>query len=153
MITQTTDPASNNDTSFSTISSLIEETNIASKWNLSESQIRCLSHIIHLAVMALLNGIKAVPNVDPNNINIDADSGSLEEAEQVPAPPVAQQDNDGTVDSAVDLSSAIDKVRTFLIFQDTYLRVLIPALVPQDRETHAFIAAAYRNVAPHRPPH
>lgn len=109
MISQTTDSASNNDTGFAKLSALISQSGIATKWNLSESQIRCLAHIIHLAVMDLLLNIKAIPPDTPldtpdplGSINI-----SSEEAEEFPPNPTTSA---GDVDISVDLGSAFDKV-------------------------------------------
>lgn len=112
MISQTTDSASNNDTGFAKLSALISESGITTKWNLSESQIRCLAHIIHLAVMDLLLNIKAIPPDTPldtpdpmGSINI-----SSEEAEELAPNPATSAEPGLDVDVSVDLSSAFDKV-------------------------------------------
>lgn len=113
MISQTTDSASNNDTGFAKLSALISESGITTKWNLSESQIRCLAHIIHLAVMDLLLNIKAIPPDTPldtpdpmGSINI-----SSEEAEELAPNPATSAEPGLDVDVSVDLSSAFDKLR------------------------------------------
>lgn len=76
--------------------------------------IQCLSHIIHLSVMALLLGLKAVPYDIPLD---QLDDGGLTEAE---AETLASENSDSIdrddalmrVELDIDLTSAVQKVST-----------------------------------------
>jgi hypothetical protein len=87
------------------------------RWDSTKGHIRCLSHVIHLSVMSLLRGVKAIPrNVDIRAFNPGDQTLTSEDAEAFVADgnkEADELDDSGIVDSTVDLASAIDKVCLF----------------------------------------
>ncbi|CAE6380725.1 unnamed protein product, partial [Rhizoctonia solani] len=85
------------------------------RWDSTKGHIRCLSHVIHLSVMSLLRGVKAIPrNVDIRAFNPGDQTLTSEDAEAFVADgnkEADELDDSGIVDSTVDLASAIDKIR------------------------------------------
>lgn len=65
LLTITADNASNNGTHISTIGRLIFTADPSLWWDNNRATIRCLPHVVHLAVMALLVGVKAVKSDTP----------------------------------------------------------------------------------------
>lgn len=111
------DNASNNATTVQNLTQLITglAATITSRWDGTKAQIRCLPHIIHLAVMALLKNIKAIPEDTPTD-DFDTSDMTEEDAEAIapdgPGREIEQDDASDTVDASVDLQSAIAKVRS-----------------------------------------
>lgn len=90
-------------------------------WDPERATVRCLAHIIHLAVMALLAGAKAIPSSTPVVLE-DASPMTEEDAEGLnPLPDSVAESNEdrlamyyqnpgfGDADD-IDLSSPIEKV-------------------------------------------
>ncbi|CAE6481843.1 unnamed protein product [Rhizoctonia solani] len=107
------DNASNNGTLVAHLSDTLGRLSSHLRWDSSKGHIRCLPHVIHLAVMALLLGIDAIPcNTDVHDHAHDDSTFTEDDAEEV----VADDDHeaheaDGVIDPMVNLRSAIDKIR------------------------------------------
>ncbi|CCO35189.1 Putative AC transposase AltName: Full=ORFA [Rhizoctonia solani AG-1 IB] len=107
------DNASNNGTLVTHLSNTLGHLSSHLRWDSSKGHIRCLPHVIHLAVMALLLGINAIPH--NTNIHDHAHDDNLfteDDAENI----VADDDReahevDGGIDPLINLKSAIDKIR------------------------------------------
>lgn len=106
------DNASNNGTLVTHLGNTLGRISSHLRWDSSKGHIRCLPHVIHLAVMALLLGINAIPqNTNVHDHAHDDSMFTAEDAENI----VAEDDQeaheeDGTIDPMVNLKSAIDKV-------------------------------------------
>ena len=108
------DNASNNGTLVRHLSNRLRKRSPCSRWDGDKGRIRCLAHIIHLAVMSLLRGLRAIP--EPTNIrDFDYTDFTLteEDAEamvsDIELEPL-ESDDDDIVDPLVDLKSGISKV-------------------------------------------
>ena len=120
------DNVSSNDTLVRRLSTQLERSSPLSRWDQDKGRIRCLSHIIHLAVMASLKGVRAVPPstdiraFDPSDqflIFEDTESFVSEKNNEA-----AELDSSTTIDPMVNLSSAVDKMGlNYLLCQSAYL--------------------------------
>ncbi|KAG8921767.1 hypothetical protein FRC01_014904 [Tulasnella sp. 417] len=111
------DNASNNGTLVSEFSKIVgsvaSSSGIEVRWDGSKGQIRCLPHVIHLAVMALLLGVKAIP-ANTEDTEFDSELMSEEEAGRLSLENNTEaflNNKEAEVDSLVDLGSAIAKLR------------------------------------------
>ncbi|EUC59808.1 transmembrane protein, putative, partial [Rhizoctonia solani AG-3 Rhs1AP] len=109
--------ASNNGTLVHHLETELEQTSdrFPMRWDSTKGHIQCLSHVIHLSVMSLLRGAKAVPR-DVNLRAFDPEDQKLtpEDAEAFVADnndEANEHDDDNSIDSTVDLASAVDKIR------------------------------------------
>ncbi|CAE7121114.1 unnamed protein product [Rhizoctonia solani] len=140
------DNASNNGTLVSNLAGALGQPSPQMRWDSSKGHIRCLPHVIHLAVMALLLGINAIPRGTDVRNHIDDDSLFTEaDAENV----VAEDDqeaheNDGAnnIDSTVNLKSACDKIRKISRIvrsspQRMELFKTLATRIEEDNEQHA----------------
>lgn len=148
-ITVTADNASNNGTLLKTLTALVEDGRKRPDRDLTggsddydvdpqRSMVRCLAHVIHLAVMAMLIKLKAVKKPDPRKMGGGFDDLTEEEAENITLQ-MSEEDNEVTAEEPnateksdaattekyameddVDLTSAIQKVsgigRDFVTF-------------------------------------
>ncbi|CAE6444320.1 unnamed protein product [Rhizoctonia solani] len=109
------DNASNNGTLIHHLTSNLRVSSPNSRWDGSGGHIRCLAHIIHLAVMALLRGIKAVPaSTNTREFKHNDHALTVEEAELIVADDnleASETDDQGLADPSVDLQSGIEKIR------------------------------------------
>lgn len=111
----TADNAANNNTTMREmdrqINNMDPKPNLSYGWDPDESQIRCLTHIQHLAVVALLLGTKILRD-ELNLADLDDSDLTIEEAEAIVADDnteAQQADDDESLDGLVDMGSAIDK--------------------------------------------
>lgn len=106
--------ASSNGTLVRHLSTALRRTTSRTRWDGDKGHIRCLTHIIHLSVMSLLDGISAIPpQTDIRDFNPEDDRMTAENAELLVADDNAESlESDETeyLDPLVDLSSAISKV-------------------------------------------
>lgn len=108
------DNASNNGTLIQHLSTTLEKSSPTSRWSRDKAHIRCLAHVIHLAVMALLRGLKAVPpstnirEFDPNDQHLTPDEAEAFVADDNRES--SEVDDMISEDQEVDLSSAVAKV-------------------------------------------
>ncbi|CAE6479261.1 unnamed protein product [Rhizoctonia solani] len=109
------DNASNNGTLIHHLTSNLRVSSPNSHWDGSGGHIRCLAHIIHLAVMALLRGIKAVPaSTNTREFKHNDHALTVEEAELIVADDnleASETDDQELADPSVDLQSGIEKIR------------------------------------------
>ncbi|CUA76039.1 Zinc finger BED domain-containing protein DAYSLEEPER [Rhizoctonia solani] len=105
--------ASNNGTLVKSLDDTLGRLSSHLRWDSSKGHIRCLPHVIHLAVMALLLGINAIPPNTNIRTHIDDDSSFTEEdAENVVAGDDREvHENGAAIDPTVNLKSACDKIR------------------------------------------
>ncbi|EUC60895.1 hypothetical protein RSOL_374600, partial [Rhizoctonia solani AG-3 Rhs1AP] len=109
------DNASNNGTLVAQLANALGCPSSQIRWDSSKGHIWCLPHVIHLAVMALLLGINAIPAGTDVQSHIDDDTLFTEEdADNV----VAEDDreaheDDGVkkIDPMINLKSACNKIR------------------------------------------
>lgn len=112
LLTITADNASNNGTLISTIGRLIFQADPSIWWDNDRATIRCLPHVVHLAVMALLVGVKAIKPDTPLDSAI-IDDLTTAEAEDIVAmenTESSEEDSSTVPDRSVDLMSAIENV-------------------------------------------
>jgi hypothetical protein len=114
LVALVSDNASTNGTLVRHLATSLGRSSAELRWDPEKGQIRCLAHIIHLAVMSLLRSIKAVPlstdirDFDPKDLLL-----TPEEAESFVATDnfeALEGDDTTKADPAIDLTSAIDKV-------------------------------------------
>ena len=114
LVALVSDNVSSNDTLVQHLSTQLDRSSPASRWDQNRGRIRCLAHIIHLSVMKLLKGVKAVPpSTDIRDFDPSDQFLTSEEAESFVADnnnESAELDSSTTVDPMVNLSSAVDKV-------------------------------------------
>ncbi|EUC54484.1 Ac transposase, putative [Rhizoctonia solani AG-3 Rhs1AP] len=107
------DNASNNGTLVQHLSSSLQKSAPNSRWDGTQGHVRCLAHIIHLAVMSLLRGVKAVPaSVNSRDITHNDHSLTSDEAELIVADDnfeASESDDKALPDPMIDLGSGIDK--------------------------------------------
>lgn len=122
MIALAADNASNNGTLVAEFSKLLPNLarppEVGVRWDGSKAQIRCLPHVIHLAVIALLLGVKAVP-AGTSNSEFSAEPMSVEEAEALALEnnvEVLLEEKEAAVDPLVDLGNAVAKVTSDVFF-------------------------------------
>ncbi|QRV96184.1 hAT family dimerization protein [Ceratobasidium sp. AG-Ba] len=110
------DIASNNGTLVRHLSTSLKKSSPKSRWDRDKAHIRCLSHVIHLAVMSLLRGLKAVPpstdirDFDPSDQHLtpeDAEAFAVEVSDET-----NNNESNITVDSVTGILSAIEKIRS-----------------------------------------
>lgn len=116
LVALVSDNAANNGTLVRHLSTALERSSPARRWDRNKGHIRCLSHVIHLAVMSLLRGAKAVPPAtDIRAFNPGDELLTAEEAETFVAgdnKEANEKDDSVVIDPTVDLASAVDKVCT-----------------------------------------
>ncbi|QRV92757.1 AC9 transposase [Ceratobasidium sp. AG-Ba] len=136
------DNASTNGTLVHHLSASLGQSSSKLRWDPEKGQIRCLVHIIHLAVMTPLRSIKAVPmstdmhDFDPKDLQL-----TPEEAESFVAinnTEALEDDLNTKLDSSVDLTSAIDKIRKIskLVRSSPQRMELFTATATQIEEWH-----------------
>lgn len=116
MLALIADNASNNNTLLREFSDIVRtlaaSLGTSTRFDSEKAQIRCLAHIIHLAVMELLLGVKAVrPGTSTDDFS--PDDLTEEDAEAITADgnrEALQDDDDDCADPNVNLASAIEKV-------------------------------------------
>ncbi|QRV94993.1 AC9 transposase [Ceratobasidium sp. AG-Ba] len=115
VISLVSDNASNNNTLIEHISRRLKQSAPESRWDGTKGHIRCLAHVIHLAVMSPLCGISAIP--DSTNLR-DFDYDDKLFGEEIAEAIVAEDnresfesDDQESPDPLVNLLSAICKVR------------------------------------------
>ncbi|CAE6378200.1 unnamed protein product [Rhizoctonia solani] len=140
------DNATNNDTLIRHLSSNLQGTFPHSRWNGLEAHIRCLAHIIHLAVMSLLRGVKAVPaSTNVRDFNHNDHTLTIEEAELIVSDDnleALKSDEHELADPLVDLRSGIEKIRKIAqIVRSSPQRMeffkTIAGRIEEDNERHA----------------
>ncbi|KAG8940058.1 hypothetical protein FRC04_005662 [Tulasnella sp. 424] len=115
MIALAADNASNNGTLVTEftklVPNLVKSSETEVRWDGSKAQIRCLLHVVHLAVMALLFGIKVVP-VETSDFDFSSEPMSAEDAEILVLENNLEaflNGRDADVDPLVDPGSAVAK--------------------------------------------
>ncbi|CAE7119567.1 unnamed protein product [Rhizoctonia solani] len=140
------DNASNNGTLIHHLSANLQKSAPNSRWNGSGGHIRCLAHIIHLAVMSLLRGIKAVPaSTNMRDFKHDDHALTVEEAELIVADSnleALEADDQELADPSIDLQSGIEKIRKISRIvrsspQRMELFKTIAERIEEDNERHA----------------
>ncbi|CUA76156.1 Zinc finger BED domain-containing protein RICESLEEPER 2 [Rhizoctonia solani] len=111
------DNASNNGTLVQYLSSSLQKSAPDSCWDGTQGHVRCLAHIIHLAVMSLLCGVKAVPtSVNSRDFTHNDHSLTSDEAKLIVADDnfeASESDDKVLPDPMIDLGSGIEKIRKF----------------------------------------
>jgi hypothetical protein len=114
IISLVSDNASNNGTLVQHLSNRLQQSSPHARWDGTKGHIRCLAHVIHLAVMSLLRGLRAVPNsVNIRDFDYNGDNLTEEEAEAMIADDdieSLESDDNDAADPLVDLNSGISKV-------------------------------------------
>lgn len=114
LVALVSDNVSSNGTLVRHLSTQLKQSSPNSRWDQDRGRIRCLAHIIHLAVMELLKGVKAIPlstdsrDFDPSDLSLTPEAAEAFVAEDNNE--AAERDDSTTVDPMVNLSSAVDKV-------------------------------------------
>lgn len=113
-MTITADNASNNATMTRALARKLESTGIITDIDPEKATIRCLAHVIHLAVMAMLVELGAISKDDADSVALDTnelaedqleiDGRDLDEAD------MSDEQLEWEIDPSVDLSSIISKV-------------------------------------------
>jgi hypothetical protein len=117
MVALVSDNASNNGTLVRHLSSRFRNSSPSSRWDGNKGHIRCLAHVIHLAVMSLLRGLHAVPkSIDIRDFDHNDYTMTEEQAESMGASDATESlesDDSSKADPLVDLQSGISKVCRF----------------------------------------
>jgi hypothetical protein len=108
------DNASNNGTLVRHLSSRLRQSSPGSRWDGTKGHIRCLAHVIHLAVMSLLRGFSAMPsstNIQDFDYNdyILTEEAAEEMVGDEADEPIEKDDSD-KADPSINLQSGICKV-------------------------------------------
>ncbi|CAE7143516.1 unnamed protein product [Rhizoctonia solani] len=109
------DSASNNGTLVRHLSNQLQRSSPNSRWDGTKGHIRCLAHVIHLAVMSLLRALHAVPeSVNTRDFDYNDKDLTEETAEAVVADnnqESLESDDTDLADPLVNLHSGISKIR------------------------------------------
>jgi hypothetical protein len=105
----TSDSAGNNGTMCKTLSRLLEDSK-GIIWNANEHQIRCMNHVINLAVQDFLESIKALASDDENDKHKNDDEDNEDDE--------ANEDNNEAMDDDTTLPEgfalAMYKIRSII---------------------------------------
>ncbi|EUC63749.1 transposase, putative [Rhizoctonia solani AG-3 Rhs1AP] len=116
VVSLVSDSASNNGTLVRHLSNQLRRSSPNSRWDGTKGHIRCLAHVIHLAVMSFLRALHAVPeSVDIRDFDYNNKEFTQETAEATVAEnhqESLESDDTDTVDPLVNLHSGISKVCT-----------------------------------------
>ncbi|CAE6431808.1 unnamed protein product [Rhizoctonia solani] len=86
VVSLVSDSASNNGTLVRHLSNQLRRSSPESRWDGTKGHIRCLAHVIHLAVMSLLRALRAVPeSVDTRDFDYNDSELTEETAEAIVA--------------------------------------------------------------------
>lgn len=117
IVSLVSDNASNNGTLVQHLSARLQRSSPQSRWDGTKGHIRCLAHIILLAVMSLLRGLNAVPDsTDLRDYDFNDSDLNEDLAEAMIASDNSEsleKDDEDRLDPLVDLKSGISKVCWF----------------------------------------